>query len=123
MNPVLALVLTMGLFLVLEWFWRRLPSPPADDPAGRDRLRGAPPPVEGLLTSAFVQHRIRALAAELERLDRDPSIFARAFHTRATRTAYEALLAEARRTAATTLPPDVVLSPGPVRAEREEIEI
>lgn len=49
----------------------------------------------GLFTSSLVQRRLEALADELERLDGDPAIFAKAFHTTVARSAYEALLVDA----------------------------
>jgi hypothetical protein len=47
------------------------------------------------LTLAEIQRRLRALSDELDRLDQDPHIIARAFHTFVARSAYEALLAAA----------------------------
>src|SRR4051812_19618038 len=49
----------------------------------------------GLFSETFIRDRLRALADELERLDREPDVFARAFHTMVARAAYEALLADA----------------------------
>jgi hypothetical protein len=49
------------------------------------------------LTRPYIRGRIDALTQELERLDRDPDVFARAFHTMAARSAREALLADASR--------------------------
>lgn len=66
--------------------------PSRHQPAGRDDMTAE----WGLFTEEFVQDRLHALEAELARLDRDPDVFARAFHTLVTRAAYEALLAEAR---------------------------
>jgi hypothetical protein len=51
------------------------------------------------LTRPYIRGRLDALAQELERLDRDPDVFARAFHTMAARSAREALLADASRLA------------------------
>jgi hypothetical protein len=51
----------------------------------------------GLFTRAFIQQRLEALAEELERLDREPDIFAKAFHLTAARSAYQALLVDASR--------------------------
>ena len=50
-----------------------------------------------LLTRPYIRSRLDALAQELERLDRDPDVFAKAFHTMAARSAREALLADASR--------------------------
>jgi hypothetical protein len=49
----------------------------------------------GLFGRAVIQRRLDALARELERLDRDPDIFAKAFHTTVARSAYQALLIDA----------------------------
>lgn len=54
----------------------------------------------GLFPRQFIQHRLQALAAELDLLDRDPDVFARAFHTIAARSAYDALLDDAARLSA-----------------------
>jgi|SRR5689334_5864465 len=67
-----------------------LPTPIGDDRAERDGLNAE----WGLFTEAFVRERLRALEVELARLDRDPDVFARAFHTIAARAAYDALLVE-----------------------------
>jgi hypothetical protein len=50
---------------------------------------------EGLFGRAVIQRRLVALAEELERLDRDPDVFAKAFHTTVVRSAYQALLIDA----------------------------
>jgi hypothetical protein len=54
---------------------------------------------EGLLTRPYISGRLDVLAQELERLDRDPEIYARAFHSMVARSALEALLADASRLA------------------------
>jgi hypothetical protein len=51
----------------------------------------------GLFTSTHIQRRLHALAEELERLDRDREIFAKAFHTTVARSAYEALMVDASK--------------------------
>ena len=50
----------------------------------------------GLFTAEFVRDRLHALEEELQRLDSDPDVFAKAFHTLAARSAYDALLGEER---------------------------
>jgi hypothetical protein len=60
-------------------------------------------PAGSLLTLAEVRQRLAALRAELNRLDRDPSVFARAFHTRVARAVLVALAEDEARLA--TLPP------------------
>jgi hypothetical protein len=49
----------------------------------------------GLFTRAVIQGRLEALTEELARLDRDPDVFAKAFHTMVARSAYQALLSDA----------------------------
>ena len=80
-----------------------------------------------LFTRPFIAHRLAALDRELERLERDPDVFAKAFHTIAARSAYEALAADARRLAETpsagvggSLEFELL---GPSAGRREEIEI
>jgi hypothetical protein len=53
-----------------------------------------------ILTLPFVLRRMEVIADELERLERDPAVFARAFRTVVARSAYEALIADASRLAA-----------------------
>ena len=59
----------------------------------------------GLFTRQFIQQRLEALAAELERLDDDPDVFAKAFHTNVARSAYQALLLEASTLSDRPCPP------------------
>jgi hypothetical protein len=91
---------------------------PAADPD-----RTAAPLSWELFSPEFVHRRLLALSDELDRLDRDRSIFARGFHTLAARSAYDALRAEERRFV-DDRPADLtlVLSGGPVR-HREELEL
>jgi len=106
-----AVTLTAGLFFAVRalrsppsW-WRRL----ADGVLGLMSSDGGEHPgpggadqitIEwGPLTRPFLQRRLDALADELERLDRDPDIFAKAFHVMVVRAAHEALLADASRLA------------------------
>ena len=51
----------------------------------------------GLFEAQLIRDRLDALTEELERLDRDPDIFAKAFHTIVARSAYEALMADASK--------------------------
>jgi hypothetical protein len=66
--------------------------------------RTAPPSVDaglemtmqsGLFTRAVIHSRLEALTEELARLDRDPDVFAKAFHTLVARSAYQAQLTDA----------------------------
>jgi hypothetical protein len=118
MDILLVVGLSAGLFVALELRLGRRTGTEAGDVT----------PVEcGLFSAAFVRWRLAALAEELERLDRDPDAFAKAFHTTAARTAYEALLADAARLADRPPPPSgAVLDAEPVAAAhgvREVIEL
>ncbi len=69
----------------------------------------------------FLRHRLHVVADELERLDHDPTVFARAFRTVVARSAYEALLADVSRLTAV---PTLELQPaGPPAPLREELEL
>jgi hypothetical protein len=77
-------------------------------------------------TQSFLQRRLDALAEELQRLDRDPDIFAKAFHVMVARSAHEALLVDASRLAdrpryAAQLFDVELLSPS--TGPREELEL
>ncbi len=98
-------VLAVLLLVVLLW------SPPSS-PRARVRVdtgtrlgRGvnaepATATAEGeIFTLPFVRRRMDVVADELERLERDPAVFARAFHTIAAKSAYDALMADAARLA------------------------
>jgi hypothetical protein len=81
----------------------------------------------GLFTSSFIRRRLDALAEELDRLDRDPDIFAKAFHTTVARSAYEALRVDASKLSdqpwtfsAPTLEFELI---GPSTGTREELEL
>jgi len=106
----LVLGLSAGLFVALELRLGRRSEAEVGDTA----------PVEcGLFSQAFVRRRLAVLAEELDRLDRDPDAFAKAFHVMAARTAYEALLAEASRLTDRPVPrTGVVLDAEPVWATR-----
>jgi hypothetical protein len=81
----------------------------------------------GLFTRAFIGRRLAALAEELERLDREPDIFAKAFHTSVARSAYEALLVDASRLSDQPSRPTVQSLEfellGPVTVLHEELEL
>lgn len=110
------------------------PSAPADDDGGHDTGHDAAhdaaddrPVTAGLFSHELVQQRLDLLAAELQRLDTDRSIFARAFRTYVAKDAYAALLADRTRLArvrtldlgGVTFDDDVPR----VRAMREELEL
>jgi hypothetical protein len=66
---------------------------------GREEAVPEDGPVEGTLFSeSFLRRRLSVLAEELDRLDHDPDVFARAHHVHAARSAYDALLADVSRT-------------------------
>ena len=66
----------------------------ADDGLGEPVEMSVQP---GLFAAQLIRCRLDALTEELERLDRDPEIFAKAFHTTVARSAYEALMADASK--------------------------
>ena len=102
MDTLLPYMLSAGLFLVLELLWCRpsWPHAPAEMRGGRGLVGANSDP----LTLAFVQRRLDVLAAELDLLERDEAIFARAFRYHVAQSAYDALLADASQlVAATTL--------------------
>jgi len=101
MAILLAVTVLVGLLVPLE----QLKLPPswrvgqAGDELDQPRRPDEPDGMQaqwGLFTAAFVRERLHALEEEMRRLDHDPDVFARAFHTIAARSAYEALLDEAK---------------------------
>jgi hypothetical protein len=114
-----------ALFLVLELLWCARPAwrrRRAERAA--ERLWGRSPsdlPAYDPFALAAVQRRLGILAAELDRLDRDRTVFARAFRTLVAQAAYAALLDDAERLAAAmTFELEVCGTLSPVR---EEIEV
>jgi hypothetical protein len=114
MGFLFTVALMAGLFLAIQllWFPRSRLAWAADRVRRGERFGDGEQPVTagdrsgeavemtvdwGLFTAGFIRQRLDALAEELERLDRDREIFAKAFHTTVARSAYEALLAEASR--------------------------
>jgi hypothetical protein len=57
-------------------------------------------PVGRLLTLDEIRQRLAALTAELKRLERDRTVFARAFHTHVAQAVYAALIEDEARLAA-----------------------
>jgi hypothetical protein len=57
-------------------------------------------PVGSLQTLAEVQQRLAALRVELQRLERDEAVFARAFHTYVAQAVYDTLVEDEARLAA-----------------------
>jgi hypothetical protein len=100
MDVLLTYVLSAGLFLALEVLWCR----PSRNARAAGLIEGEQPTGISPQSStwdpfalSFVQQRMDALAAELEQLDNDELIFAKAFRTHVAKAAYEALLADASR--------------------------
>ena len=141
MDSLVVVAVTATLCLVIRllacppsWLGRvadRVTRPTADDdgewPAAAADGPGLATSEWELMTHPFIQHRLDALVAELERLDRDPDVFAKAFHTMAARSARDALLADAARLATQpsrcagqTFAVELV---GPWTGAREEIEL
>jgi hypothetical protein len=96
MDLLITFILPGVLFLALEVFWcrpawlRELAGAPERRPGAPELLREWDP-----FALPLLQQRMDELAAELERLDDDPVIFAKAFRTHVAQAAYQAVLAEA----------------------------
>jgi hypothetical protein len=104
----------MDLFIALTWFaalvllgWV-LQSTPVWVARLWTKLTEVTPPAPGsepldltlqssLFSGPFIRERLDALHHELQQLDRDPVVFAKAFHTIAARSAYDALVADATK--------------------------
>jgi len=114
MDILLPIVLLVVLFLALEFFvWRSTWQKPTRQESAPDCLWHDPSRASGEIdfqakdqpldddwdpaALPFVRHRLDVLAAELEWLERDHSVFARAFRTQVARSAYQALIADATR--------------------------
>jgi hypothetical protein len=114
MDTVFALALMAGSFLTIKvlwfppsWLGRAADAVARRTSADDGERSGAPEdrPGQGeelgvdweLLRRTSIRRRLDALAEELERLDRDPDVFAKAFHTMVARSAHEALLSDASR--------------------------
>jgi hypothetical protein len=117
MHPLVPILLSGVLFLALESLWCGRawfhPARPVDRPPAPERDPFALP---------AVRRRLVVLAAELARLERDPTVFARAFRTRAAQTAYEALLADLERLSAAAPTLELELASSRSRL-REELEV
>ena len=130
MTVLLPFILPAVLFLALELLWSRpawLHAPAAAPAAawGPGEVAG-PFPIDPLLIDRdpfalpFMRSRMAALLAELERLDHDRTVFARAFRTRVAQAAYDALLADTSRLAAvTTMEMELCRARGPLGEELE----
>ncbi len=66
-----------------------------------------------LMTLPAIRRRLDALTAELSRLERDRTVFARAFHTMVAQSAYAALVADQSRLSATAFAPQPVPAGAP----------
>jgi len=88
-------------FLVLDALVFRKPPAWASAAAdrARERLRRPPPVVFDPFTTLEVQHRLAALAAEIQGLEQDRRVFAKAHRIRVAQEAYDAVLGEACRLA------------------------
>jgi hypothetical protein len=95
---ILSLVLAAAVLVGLELLWlspatESMEALDLGEGDGGNELAGEVDP----FTPEFLQRRLHALSDELDRLDRDPDVFAKAFHTLVARSAYQALLADASR--------------------------
>jgi len=115
MTNLLAVALVAGLWLAIKALWcppwmewvadrlTRMEFPDDGDQPGSTEYgpgEADQPAIEWELhTQQFIRRRLDALVEELERLDSEPDIFAKAFHTMVARSAHDALLADASRLA------------------------
>jgi hypothetical protein len=95
MGILLAVVVLAALLVPVGLL--RLPEMAAGGPP--ERLDDEPP---GIISEDLIRRRLDALADELERLEHDPDVFARAFHTNVARSVYESLLVDAAELAEQT---------------------
>ena len=108
MELLVTFSLTVALFVALEIFWCQ----PAwlrglfDAARGVEHQPGSAQllPDGNLSALSFVHERLDILAAELERLEHEPSTFARAFRTHVAQSAYQDLLDDVVRLANTSPP-------------------
>jgi hypothetical protein len=97
MEIAVLFVLLVWAFLMVQW---ARPSR-FGVPGPEDAAQGSAELEEwGLLSLAFVRYRMAMLADELDRMDHDSQMFARAFHTMVARSVYDDLAADATRLAA-----------------------
>ncbi|HEY6796080.1 MAG TPA: hypothetical protein VI248_15495 [Kineosporiaceae bacterium] len=102
MGWLVLIVLPAVFFVLLDLLifgqsppWLRLPSGLREAWRRRRERPGCYDPFDTL----HVQHRLAALAAEIQRLEADGLVFAKAHRIRVAESAYDALLAEACRLA------------------------
>ena len=121
MDVLIPFVLPALLFVVLQWCWNRpswLRLPDAVRGVSSVTATATRAPVHDPFALPFVRNRLGVIAAELEQLDSDPGIFAKAFRMQVARYAYEALLADATRlTALAAMEMEYTVSAGPLREE------
>jgi hypothetical protein len=103
MDMLLAFVMPVMLFLVLEIVWCRPAWLRSSSEGFRDGEHGFSPrplaPDDDPFALSFVRHRLDVLAAELKQLENDSEIFAKAFRTHVVKAAYQSLLEDADRLA------------------------
>jgi hypothetical protein len=115
-------LLSVALFVALEWLWCRPARPHGASGSDRGRRPAdrSPDPDLDPFALPFIRRRLDVLASELVRLERDPTVFAKAFRTRAAQSAYDALLADATRLAAVaTIEVEIMTSRAGLREELE----
>ena len=94
---LLLFALPAAFFLTLDAIVFRKPPAWVSDALERVRLRLRPRQIVlyDPFTALTVQHRLSTLATEIQQLEGDHRVFARAHHIRVAQTAYDAVLGEA----------------------------
>jgi hypothetical protein len=123
MGVLILFVLPALFFILLDLVVFGEPPPWVRSAADNVRRRLRPP--EPVLLDPFdtlkVQHRLAALSEEIQWLEGDRAVFARAHRLRVAQSAYDALLVDACRLAG--VEPGEAASDPHAQREREELEL
>jgi hypothetical protein len=138
MDALITFILLVVLIRVFVFFWFRSTEEQAPSEDREDlQFQAEAAPLSSdwdPYALSFVRHRLDVLAAELDLLENDHSVFARAFRTHVAKSAYDALLADASRLAevsrlanvsgssSTTMTIEIE-TPGSLGPFREELDV